>query len=275
MGRQQQRQKKRHPRRAAAAAGLLLCLATPGISWGAPVPRLEVTLEPEHLGQGTTINFGFRITESHGAAPPPVTQIALYYPANFDIITSDLGTASCTALVLELAGPIACPSQSLMGYGTATGELQVGEELVEESATTTVFMAPFQNGDIALQFFLHAKTPLSVERIFPGLLLPAPTPYGGALTIIVPLIGTFTEGPDVALVRLHSTIGPLGITYYDHIHHTFVPYHPNGIVLPRHCPRGGFPFAAKFTFAEGTTTTARRSVPCPPDTPTRRAMRVG
>jgi hypothetical protein len=157
---------------------------------------------PEQLGHGTTIKFSLRVTGPHGSVPPPVTKLALSYPADFGIVTSGLGLATCTATVLEIIGPSGCPSQSLMGYGTATGDIQVGSEVIEESATTAIFMAPFQNGDIAMLFFLNAHEPISVERIFPGLLLPAPPPYGGDLTISVPLIGTFAEGPDASLVRL-------------------------------------------------------------------------
>jgi hypothetical protein len=246
---------------AALAAGALG--AVPTASQATPSTRLHVALVPEQLGHGTTIKFSLHVTAPHGSVPPPVTKIALSYPAHFGIVTSGLGLATCTAIVLEVIGPRGCPSQSLMGYGTATGALQVGSEVVQESAITAIFMAPFQNGDIALQFFLNGEIPISVERIFPGLLLPAPAPFGGDLTITVPLIGTFAEGPDASLVTLQSTIGPLGITYYDHTHHEFVPYHPNGILLPRHCPRDGFPFKATLTFAEGTETTGRFAVPCP------------
>jgi hypothetical protein len=248
---------------AIAATALAVGLAVPLTCWGAPSATLEVSLIPEQLGHGTTIDFGFHITGTQEAVPPPITRIALSYPAHFGVLTSGLGTASCTATVLELVGPIGCPSQSLMGYGTATGEIQTQEYVIEETANTAVFMGPFENGDITLQFFLDAVDPLSVERIFPGQLLPAPPPFGDALSITAPLIRSFPGGPDVSLVRFRSTIGPLGITYHDHLHHEFVPYHPNGILLPHRCPQGGFPFAASFTFAEGTTITADRKVSCP------------
>jgi hypothetical protein len=102
------------------------------------------------------------------------------------------------------------------------------------------------------------------QLIFPGLLLPATAPYGGKnLEITVPLLTTWPEGPDIALVRLRSTIGPLGVTYYERIHGKFVPYQPSGIILPSSCPRGGFQFSVTFTFADGTSTTSRASVRCP------------
>jgi hypothetical protein len=150
-----------------------------------------------------------------------------------------------------------------MGFGTATGAIQVGDERVDEQALTSVYLAPFQNGEIALLFFLDAYTPLLAERIFDGALRSAPPPFGGALTIDVPAIEGLPGGPDVALVKLRSTIGPLGITYYEQIHGHFVPYRPSGIVLPPHCPKGGFPFAARFTFADGHRLTATRKVGCP------------
>lgn len=225
--------------------------------------RLHIALTPEHLGRGTTIEFGFDLTEPAGSVPQPVRTISLFYPRHFGILTSGLGHASCTTGTLEVLGALGCPSRSLMGFGTATGAIQVGDERVDEQALTSVYLAPFQNGEIALLFLLDAYTPLLAERIFDGALQPAPPPFGGALTIDVPAIEGLAEGPDVALVKLRSTIGPLGITYYEHIHGHFVPYRPSGIVLPLHCPNGGFPFAARFTFADGHRLTATRKVRCP------------
>ena len=224
---------------------------------------LHVSLVPEQLGGGTTIKFGFVLTGPHGGLPPPVTALSLLYPYGFGIVTSGLGLASCTTTALEALGASGCPSRSLMGFGTATGAIEVGHEVVDEEALTAVFMAPFDNGEIALLFFLDAYSPLLAERIFNGRLQPTRAPFGGALTIAVPLMESFPKGPDVALVRLRSTIGPLGITYYNRIHGKFVPYRPSGIVLPHHCPKGGFPFAARFTFADGGELTAHATVRCP------------
>jgi hypothetical protein len=261
--RSQPRPRAKHHLIATSLLALAVCIAVIAPAAATPSARLKVRLVPEQLGRSTTIEFGVHIAEPTGAVPPPVTKIAFYYPKGFGIVTSGLGLATCTAPILEVVGATGCPSQSLMGYGTAAGDVQVGSELIEEAGATAVFMSPFQDGNLALQFYLNARTPLFAQLIFPGLLLPARAPFGGDLTINVPLIASFPDGPDVALVRLHSTIGPLGITYYDHEHHKFVPYHPNGILLPRQCPRGGFPFAADFTFAEGTETTTSIFVPCP------------
>jgi hypothetical protein len=248
------------------ALALAFALAlVPGSSRADTSATLHAALVPEQLGHGTTIEFGFDLAGPDGSVPQPVTTISLLYPRNFGILTSGLGHASCTARTLEVHGPSGCPSRSLMGFGTAIGAIQVGDEIVDEQALTSVYLAPFQHGEIALLFFLEAYSPLLEERIFNGVLESAPRPFGGGLTIDVPKIESFAEGPDVALVNLRSTIGPLGITYYERIHGHFVPYQPGGIVLPLRCPKGGFPFAARFTFADGHRLTATRKVRCPHD----------
>jgi hypothetical protein len=247
-------------------AASLLCALQPAASQAAGAAtsvKLTARLIPEQLGRSSTIEFGFRLGGPHGSIPPPVSHITLSYPAHFGIITSGLGVANCPETVLQELGPDGCPSRSLMGYGVATAEIQVATERIQELATTAIFMAPFANGNIVLELYVNSETPVSSERIFPGLILPATPPYGGELVITVPLLHSFPEGPYVALTTFRSTIGPLGITYYDHLHGRYVPYNPQGIVLPQHCPTHGFPFAATFDFIDHTHTIAHTNVPCP------------
>ena len=67
----------------------------------------------------------------------------------------------------------------------------------------------------------------------------------------------------VALVRLRSTLGPEHLTYYRSIGGRMSPYTPEGILLPKLCPRGGFAFAAQLAFSDGSTARASTVVPCP------------
>jgi len=250
--------------RIACTVGLVLLAGVPCTASAVQTARLEVGLTPERLGQGTTIEFGFQVSKVGGGVPSPVTRIDLRYPKNIGIVTSGLGLANCTQALLETFGGEGCPSRSLMGFGTATAEVQVGgEEIVEEAATTGIYMAPLSGEGINLQFLVNGETPLAAVLVFPGRLLPAELPYGGDLEITVPLLESFPEGPYVSLVRLRSTIGPRGVTYYERLRGKFVPYQPSGITLPDRCPRGGFPFALTFAFADRTTMTSRERVPCP------------
>jgi hypothetical protein len=242
----------------------LACMALAAAAHAGQIAKLQVGLSPEWLGHSTTIQFAFSITPTGGArVPSPVTRIDLRYPKGFGLVTSGLGLASCTEKVLEKLGPEACPSRSLMGEGTAIAEVQVGKEVLQEQALTAIFMAPFGGEGIPVEFVVEGAVPLSAQLIFPGLLLPAAAPFGGDLSIPVPLLEAWPKGPDVALVHVRSTIGPLGLTYYAHRHGKFVPYTPSGIVLPPRCPAGGFPFSITFHFADGSSATSNQTVPCP------------
>jgi hypothetical protein len=231
---------------------------------GAQSVKLHVGLAPERLGEGTTIEFGFQIAAPTGQVPAALTGLSLSYPSHFGIATSGLGLETCSPRVLEELGPKGCPVNSWMGYGTALAEVQIGPEILQEHATTSVFMGPIENETISLIFWAGGVSPVSAEIVFPGLLLPAPAPFGGDLAITIPLVEGLPGGPDVAVVRLRATIGPRRLTYRQRIHGKRVGYRPPGIILPPRCPRDGFLFVAGFTFQDNTTATARSRVPCPP-----------
>lgn len=150
-----------------------------------------------------------------------------------------------------------------MGYGTALAEIPIGPLIVPETTHIAVFRAPTQNGRLALLFYAEGKTPVSAEIVFPGLLLPAQEPFGGAITMNIPPIIGLPGGLNVAVVKLSSTIGPQQIIYYEHTHDGTVAYHPQGVLLPDSCPHGGFPFAALFSFEDGTHASADTVVRCP------------
>lgn len=225
--------------------------------------KLHVALTPERLGAGTTIEFGFTVRAAGKRVPSPLSAVELLYPANIGLITSGLGLATCTTAMLRLLGPEACPTNSLMGRGSALVEIPVGPEVVSERGAITIWMGPPQNGSVSLLFYADGRTPVLAELIFPGVILDAPAPYGGRLTTRIPAIPSLPEAPDAAVVQMHATIGPKGVTYFERRNRMRVPYKPPGIVLPQRCPRGGFPFAAIFSFADGTHATARSPVPCP------------
>lgn len=116
---------------------------------------------------------------------------------------------------------------------------------------------------MALLFYAEGISPVDARIVFPGALVLAPSPFGGLVHIDVPLIPSLPEAPDVAVVRVQSILGPQHLTYYEHVHGKVVAYNPQGILLPDRCPHGGFPFAATFTFQDGSHASARTVVPCP------------
>jgi hypothetical protein len=240
----------------------LLCALFPTTADAAHV-RLYATLTPERLGHDTTIGFGFQITTPTGRVPPPLTRVEVRYPSNLGIALSGLGLVTCTTSTLEALGPAGCPADSHMGYGTALAEIPIGPEIVHETTHITLLRAPTRHGRLALLFYAAGEVPVWAPVTLPGLLLPAPAPYGGRIDIDVPLIPSLPGAPPVAVVKLHSTIGPEHLTYYEHLRRREVGYHPKGILLPDTCPHGGFPFAATFTFRNGGHAHAYTTVPCP------------
>ena len=250
---------------AAVLAGLVLlaCACLPVAAGAAQKVRLHASLTPERLGAGTTIAFAFTVIPTAGHVPSPLVGVELLYPANLGLATSGLGLATCTAQILEELGPEGCPSESQMGYGTGLVEVPFGPEILQEAATTRVFMANLNQGHLGLVFYAVGQTPVAAEIVFPGLVLPASDPYGGDLSATIPLVPTLPGAPDAAVVKLSTTIGPEHLTYYERARGRYLPYHPRGIVLPRTCPRGGFKFAARFTFQDTTHAAARTAVPCP------------
>lgn len=209
------------------------------------------------------MTFGFQIVTRPGEIPPPLDAINLFYPAQLGIATSGLGLNSCAVQTLQAEGPEGCPTDSLSGNGNAIVEIPVGPEIVKETARITFIAGPLQDGHLTFLIYASGATPINAQIILPTLLLPATAPFGGRLHLNVPLVPSLPEGPDAAVVSLQSTLGPLGLTYYEHAHGKTIAYHPKGILLPNTCPHGGFPLAATFTFFSGTHAHTNATVPCP------------
>ena len=239
------------------------CACLPAAAHAAQSVKLGATLTPERLGQGTTIGFNFQIDAPAGEIPAPLTEIDLRYPENLGIATSGLGLATCSAARIEALGPRHCPADSVMGIGSAIAEFPIGPQIAHETAPVSIFRAPDEHGQLALLLYVTAANPVGVQIALPSLLLPAAAPFGGSVQIGVPLVPSFPDSPDVAVVQLTATLGPLGITYYERIHGRTIAYHPRGLLLPASCPHGGFPFAAELSFADGSTASTQTAVPCP------------
>jgi hypothetical protein len=248
----------------AILGGVLLgALGLPLGALAAPSAKLGATLTPERLGQGTTVGFTFRISAPGGQVPPPLIGVSLRYPENLGIALSGLGVASCSPETLTALGPYGCPANSVMGRGSATAEIPVGPQILAETAPITIVRAPEREGRLTVLLYAFGLVPIDAQIVFPGLLLPAAPPFGGLVNIDVPLVTSLIGAPNVSVVKLQTTLGPQGLTYYRRSGTRTVSYRPRGILLPDSCPRDGFPFAAEFTFADSSHATARTKVPCP------------
>jgi hypothetical protein len=245
---------------------LLACACVPAVAAAGETVKLQTSFTPDRLGASTTIGFGFHIAGPEGQAPAPLTHVDLRLPAGIDYLTSTLGLAVCEPAVLVARGPEGCSPDSRIGSGSASVEVPFGVGGGEETPSIEAFLGPAaSNGDTVVVFYADGRTPVDAEVVFEGELIPGFGPFpSGSLNNAIPLVPGVPEGPDVSIRSVQTTIGPGNLLYTKRVHGRTVHFHPRGVDVPERCPRGGFPFAADFSFADGTTVTATSTVPCPP-----------
>lgn len=249
----------------ALLALLALCLAwaPTGAHASASTARLSASFSPERLGAPTTVTTSLRVTPPPGVGALPVTKIELSFPAELGFGTSELGLEDCLPAQLEAHSASACPQNSLMGHGSALVQVPFGPRVVSEAAPVTIFSQPVRNGQVGLLFLASGTLPVIANLVFGGFVGNAHNPYGGVLETTLPLVGSVPKGPDVALVALRTAIGGTGILYRERVKGRVLTFHPKGMLLPRRCPRGGFPFAARLSFGDGSSADAHTTVACP------------
>lgn len=247
----------------AALATLILCMSLAATADATQSVALGAAFTPYRLGAPTTIDLNLQVQAPADQIPSALTEVEVRYPQNLGFALSGLGLAVCSSATLEAAGLSGCPADSIMGRGNALAELRFGPQLVTEKATISIARAPDQEGHIALLLYASGPSPVNTQILSPAQLLPAGPPFGGRLDMQLPVIPSVPGAPDVAIVSLRVSLGPQGLIYYEHTEGSTLAYTPKGILLPRTCPRGGFPFAATFSFLDGSHPVAQTIVPCP------------
>jgi hypothetical protein len=249
----------------ARVVAVLLC----GVSLlGAATAGAEETVtitqagfSPAALGVPTNAFGSATIGSTTGPVPSPITHVNVYGPAG---VTLDLqGTGICNQQRLENLGPPACPANSRAGFGGGEGIYQIGKELVKEKYTLDFFLGDNHPGHTTLLIFLEGSTPVSIELVFKAAVVRGPKPYGLGFSLDVPLIKVLPEASDASATSAFLTLGAHNVAYYRTVHGKRKLFHVKGIILPKSCPRGGWPVASQFSFQDGSTVMAKRSVRCP------------
>ena len=239
----------------ATCCALLAVLAAPAAAPGAQSVAIRASFSPYRLGAPAAVKLSLSVGAA-GAIPSPLTGIDMSYPPALGIATSGLGTATCTRFALEEHGPAGCPRNSIMGTGTALARFRIGPEIFAESASIGIVAGPSPDGRLHLLISATGLSPVAARIVMASTLL------GGHFAIAVPLVPSLPEGEDVAVVSVHATLGG-NLRYSERRRGRLVSYTPKGIIVPAHCPRGGFHFAGRFTFMDGTSAAARAVLPCP------------
>jgi hypothetical protein len=244
------------------AAAPLLALA-PASALAVPEVTLHAGFHPERLGASTTLNLRIQVAPGAEAVPPPLVHAELRYPAGLDVQLSGLGIDECTAATLETAGIGACPVDSIMGEGQAIAEFLIAHHIVREVASLTAVRTTEHEGHLTMLLYLYDETAVSAQLILTTQLLPAGGPFAGLVDIEIPLVQSLPGTPDVSVSEIQLALGPETLTYSELLDGKIIHYIPQGINLPKRCPRGGFPFAVNLDFLDGSHASARTAVPCP------------
>ncbi|HET7341812.1 MAG TPA: hypothetical protein VFL90_10140 [Methylomirabilota bacterium] len=240
------------------------CLAAASCAQASEAVRLQASFTPDRFGVSTTIGFGFTISNTEGGLPAPLTHVDLLMPPGMNYITSSLGLATCQPKRLEEKGLSGCPANSRLGMGSAFVEVPFGQNAGHEIPEIQALMGPPHDGNVVVLFYANGLAPVFAQIVFAGELVSGGGAFGEDLSAAIPLIPSVTNGPPVSIVNVKSTIGPKHLTYYRRVHGRLVGYKPTGVEVPERCPRGGFPFTARFSFLDGSAVTAVAHVPCPP-----------
>jgi hypothetical protein len=244
--------------KAPASVALLLCCALLLLAPAARADSLRIHFVPERHGPGITFEFGFTISRT----TPPLNAVALHFPPGLSYATSALGMAECNKARLEAGGLGACPLNSQIGDGTATVRFPYGNKMLREKVNLTLLVGHTHGEAQEVLYYAVGVRPVITQLVFRAEIGTA-TSHNAMTTRIQP-ITTLPGAPNASVVSLDSRIGPPGLTYTRMSHHKEIHYHPNGMILPKNCPRRGYGFTADFGFEDNTSSTGESVVGCGP-----------
>jgi hypothetical protein len=245
---------------AAIVCAASLLAATPALA-EETVRITEAGFSPNLRGAPTNAFGSATIGSTNLPVPSPITHVDVYGPAG---VTLNLqGTGTCARERLEQLGAQGCPADSKAGFGGGEGVYELAHEIINEAYTLDFFLADNQPGHVSMLILLKGSTPVSIEVILTATVITGPRPYGLGFSVEVPLIKVLPEASDASAKTAFLTLGAHNVAYYKKVHGKRKLFHVKGIILPEHCPHGGWPIASQFSFQDGSTVLAKRTVPCP------------
>jgi hypothetical protein len=213
---------------------------------------IEPSFFPDRLDAKSSLTFTIRYAGGEDGVPSPVRRSVLRFPVGVSLDVPEL--RDCPLSRLRARGVGGCPPQSKLGYGNALVEVRAGSQTLTENVSMSIFLGAPRNLEPTLEILARGYTPFDERVVLIGSMLSDRPPYGQALSIVIPPIRTLTFEPDASIVKFSLVIGG------EHTEHQTAA---DAVLLPSSCPVGGFPFAAAFTYANGSSASAVASAPCP------------
>ncbi len=218
----------------------------------ATTATIRPSFSPDKLGAKAAFTFAVHFGGGELGVPSPVRGAVVHFPAGLTLDVPKL--KSCSKARLQTHGARGCPAQSVIGTGHALADVHVGSSVESEGAAISVFVGPPQGANPTIEILGQGYSPLEERVVITATALPDSAPYGEKLVMSVPAVPTLPLEPNASEVSFSVTVG--GKAAKKH-------HNPNTVLLPTTCPAGGFPFAAEFTYENGSISTSTATIPCP------------
>jgi hypothetical protein len=240
------------------AAAAAMASSLPTLNPVPPAAALPTTatitpsLSPDRAGAQAALTFSIRYAGGEFGVPSQVRHSILRFPAGMSLDIPSL--RACSVARLRAHGPKGCPAQSEIGSGHALAETHAGSQITTEDVELHAFLGPPDNLQPTFEILAQGYTPLDEQVVFTGKVMSASAPYGEQLEMSIPPVPSLPLEPDASIVTFSLTVGA-GRGHGASGRST--------ISVPRKCPSGGFPFAAEFTYADGSVGGALATEACP------------
>jgi hypothetical protein len=252
----------RRSRALVAVAVACVCLIVAAAAWAAETLTVTAAFSPDKLGAPTNVHGTAEIGSTTGALPSPVVETTVMGPPGLVVDVKGVGT--CNPAVLEHTLEVSsCPKDSKAGFGGGVGEYELAGERREEPFTLNFYRGPNEDGHLVLVAFLDAISPVSVQLVLKAQVVKEPKPYGLGFTFKVPIIETLPGASPASAKSIFITLGAPNAAYFETVHGKRRLVHVKGIIVPKKCPHGGFPYETQIRYADGTANQVTGTIPCP------------
>jgi hypothetical protein len=236
------------------------CLLAVAVAWASETFTVSTYFTPDKLGAPTNL-YAKATFASSGSVPTPVSNVVAYGPAGLEVDVQGAGV--CEKAKLEAAGPSGCPSDSRLGFGGGVGLVELAKTIIKEPFTLDFFLAPKENGHLAILVYVNAVSPVSVQLVLVAKEIHGPKPYGFGVTFEIPPVPTLPGAAYASVESSYLSVGSTKVAYYKTVHGRRQLVHVKGLIVPKKCPGGGFPFQVTISFEDGTSSTDKYTSPCP------------
>ncbi len=238
------------------------CLIGAAVAYAAETFTTKVYFTPDKLGAPANISANTVFSLNGSTVPTPVGHVLAYGPAGLTVNVAGAGT--CQKAALEMLGPSGCPADSRIGFGGGMGLVEIAKEFIKEPYTLDFFLAPKENGHLAFLIYALGSSPVSVELVILAKEVDGTKPYGLGVEFYVPPIATLPGAGYASIETNYFTFGSQNVAYYHTVNGHQKLVHVKGLIVPKTCPKGGFPFKVIVSFLDGTQSTDTYTAPCPP-----------